>query len=57
VNCLGLGAFVPPRIARPVLDAAETVIVRVSSHPLPMDLNLDRMWLRGDGVIASGLAV
>ena len=36
--------------------AAETVIVRVSSQPLPMDLNLDRMWLRGYNAIVGSLA-
>jgi len=36
--------------------AAETVIVRVSSQPLPMDLDLDRMWLRGYNVIANSLS-
>jgi CubicO group peptidase (beta-lactamase class C family) len=36
--------------------AAETVIVRVSSQSLPMDLDLDRMWLRGYAAIASRLA-
>jgi CubicO group peptidase (beta-lactamase class C family) len=36
--------------------AAETVIVRVSSQPAPMDIDLDRMWLRGYAAIASHLA-
>jgi CubicO group peptidase (beta-lactamase class C family) len=36
--------------------AAETVIVRVSSQPLPMDLDFDRMWMRGYNAIASHLA-
>jgi CubicO group peptidase (beta-lactamase class C family) len=35
--------------------ANETVIVRVSSQPLPMDLDLDRMWLRGYSAIATWL--
>ena len=35
--------------------AAETVIVRVSSQPLPMDLDLDHMWLRGYRAIAARL--
>ncbi|XSC41968.1 serine hydrolase domain-containing protein [Bradyrhizobium sp. RDT10] len=35
--------------------AAETVIVRVSSQPTPMDIELDRMWLRGYAAIASHL--
>jgi CubicO group peptidase (beta-lactamase class C family) len=36
--------------------ANETVVVRVSSQPLPMDLDLDRMWLRGYRAIADSLA-
>jgi CubicO group peptidase (beta-lactamase class C family) len=36
--------------------AAETVIVRVSSQRTPMDIELDRMWLRGYAAIASHLA-
>jgi CubicO group peptidase (beta-lactamase class C family) len=36
--------------------AAETVIVRVSSQPLPMDLDFDRMWMRGYDANASHLA-
>lgn len=36
--------------------AAETVIVRVSSQPMPMDIELDRMWLRGYAAIANYLA-
>jgi CubicO group peptidase (beta-lactamase class C family) len=35
--------------------ANETVIARVSSQPLPMDLDLDHMWLRGYRAIATGL--
>jgi CubicO group peptidase (beta-lactamase class C family) len=37
--------------------ANETVIVRVSSQPLPMDLDLDRMWLRGYSTIATWLGM
>jgi CubicO group peptidase (beta-lactamase class C family) len=36
--------------------AAETVIVRVSSRPLLMDLDLDRMWLCGYNTIVGSLA-
>ena len=36
--------------------AAETVIVRVSSQPTPMDIELDCMWLCGYAAIASHLA-
>ncbi len=36
--------------------ANETVITRVSSQPLPMDLDLDHMWLRGYRPIAHRLA-
>lgn len=35
--------------------ANDTVIVRVSSQPLPMDLDLDRMWLRGYSAITAWL--
>ena len=34
----------------------EAVIVRVSSQPLPMDLDLDRMWVRGYRAITSSLS-
>jgi CubicO group peptidase (beta-lactamase class C family) len=36
--------------------AAETVIVRVSSQPIPMDIALDHMWLRGYRAITDHLA-
>jgi CubicO group peptidase (beta-lactamase class C family) len=36
--------------------SAETVIVRVSSQPTPMDLDLDCMWLRGYDAIANKLS-
>ncbi|OKO79237.1 serine hydrolase [Bradyrhizobium sp. NAS96.2] len=36
--------------------ANETVIARVSSQPLPMDLDLDHMWMRGYRAIAVRLA-
>ena len=36
--------------------AHETVITRVSSQPLPMDLGFDHMWLRGYQAIARRLA-
>jgi hypothetical protein len=32
------------------------VIARVSSQPLPMDLDLDHMWMRGYRAIAARLA-
>ena len=35
--------------------ASETVIARVSSQPLALDLDLDHMWLRGYHAIASKL--
>lgn len=35
--------------------ASEIVIARVSSQPLPMDLDLDHMWLRGYRAIATWL--
>jgi len=36
--------------------ANATIIARVSSQPLPMDLDLDHMWLRGYRAIATRLA-
>jgi CubicO group peptidase (beta-lactamase class C family) len=36
--------------------AAETVIVRVSSQPTPMDIEFDRMWMRGYTAITAHLA-
>jgi CubicO group peptidase (beta-lactamase class C family) len=36
--------------------ARENVIARVSSQPLPMDLDLDRMWISGYRAIGEGLA-
>lgn len=35
--------------------ANEIVIARVSSQPLPMDIDFDHMWLRGYGAIATRL--
>ncbi len=35
--------------------ANEIIIARVSSQPLPMDLDLDHMWLRGYRAIAARL--
>ncbi|MDI1261786.1 MAG: serine hydrolase [bacterium] len=35
--------------------AGDTVVARVSSQPLPMDLDLDMMWLRGYRAIAARL--
>jgi CubicO group peptidase (beta-lactamase class C family) len=35
--------------------ANEMVIARTSSQPLPMDIDLDHMWLRGYRAIATSL--